>query len=211
MSILRLPNDTFFHINSFLTIKETIKFRMVCKDLLYQTENEELWKILGERDKYFPKINVPLQNYQKLYYNFHSPIGESRPIWFIRYNLKEMKWEVNIEVLEMIKQLERESITLLTCLESPDAKFCDDIFSSLLGINGEPFNVNETSPSLYIWGKPGNTLDPSKKILYIRAFGLFSDDFSIDHRRSLMKLILLISSTVLCCVNINHKYYTEFK
>lgn len=211
MSILHLPNDALFHVHSFLTIKDTIKFRSLNKELLHQTDNEELWKILGERDKYYPKINVPTHNFQKLYCNFHSPIGQAKPMWLIRYNLKDMKWETNVEALDMIKGLERESICLLTCLESPDTKFCSDILSTLLGIEGDPFNIKDSSPSLYIWGKPGNTRDPNKKILFIRAFGLFGEEDSIEHRRMLMKMILLISSTILCCVNLNQKYYKEFK
>lgn len=77
-TIESLPSDLFYHILSFLTREDIIKFRRVSKKTqnLIDDPNEELWKILCLRDAYNTTKLSPLDcvGYKKFYLQFEGII-----------------------------------------------------------------------------------------------------------------------------------------
>ena len=180
------------------------------------TNETALWKVLCERDNYNAKDTNPTTTLKELYKNFEPTVGNSESIWFIKYNLKTLSWEINPKAFGIIEQLKSQNVGFLSTIESSDSTYADEILRSLLGLKGNTFENNEKEPMIYMWSKPFNLKKkhPKRTLIFLRCYGLLDHKFdefdsSKEHRKMLMKIVLLLSSTVLLCMNLNDKWMKE--
>eukprot|EP01080_Neovahlkampfia_damariscottae_P007427 gene7427-11750_t len=215
MSLMNISSDVIHHIQSFLTLRDILNLEQLNKDFQEISKEPSLWKILCERDNFNVRKTKPTTSLKDLYTNYET-IGASESIWFFRYNLKKLCWDVNPRALEIIEQLKTQNIGFISTIETSDSKYSSEILNSLLGLKGDTFEANEKEPVVYMWSKPyiSKKKKPKKTFIYLKCDGLLDasfDEFDISkqQRKTMMKLILLLSSTVLLCMNLNDKWIKE--
>jgi hypothetical protein len=185
------------------------------KDFKEITNENSLWQILCERDNYKIKETNPVDSLKTHYFNYESDVGISESIWFIKYNLEKLSWEVNPKSLEIIQKLKTQNIGFLSTIETTDSEYGNEILNTLLGLKNQNFPNNVKEPMVYMWAKPFHFHKKKKKVLiFLRCFGLLeesSGEFgnSKNLKKELMKIILLLSSTILLCANLNNKWIKE--
>lgn len=147
-------------------------------------------------------------------FNCVDRIGVNESVWFLNYNLEQLKWEVNPEALHLIHSIsQRRQIAIITAVEMCPADGCaSDILNTLLGIknNGFPAETEHMQPCIKMWGKPFVQPNCDREYIFLRAYGLFGhnevEQLSLNNlRKSLMGLVMLLSSTVMICKNADIK------
>jgi hypothetical protein len=192
-----------------------LNIEQLSKDFQEITNKTSLWKILCERDNYKVKETKPIDSLKTHYFNYEPEVGVSESIWFIKYNLEKLSWEINPKSLEIIQKLKTQNIGFLSTIETSDSEYGNEILNTLLGLKSQNFPNDVKEPVVYMWGKPFNFHKKKKKVLiFLRCFGLLEESTgefgtSKNLKKELMKMMLLLSSTILLCANLNNKWIKE--
>jgi hypothetical protein len=215
-----LPSDVLSEIVSYLTDKSDI-LRLLKRTsrCLQQEQNDIIWKVLCKRDNIHASP-IPQVSYEHLWLHLEST-GDARSLWLLRYNTKKLCWEFNSEeAIPIIQAIQKRQISVITAVDLDDKGNSDKILNTLLGID-QAFPEERSMdqwPCLYMWGKPyiipsqrkisknQHEREPdTKDVIFLRAYGLFDKDQDFVHdeslnlRKALLSMIMLLSSTVILC------------
>jgi hypothetical protein len=179
MKLEELNQDTLFEVLTYLEREEIIKLRKTNKKIKNKIENEQLWRILCQRDKYNLNKLSPNCSFKQFYFHYEDQIKNNKEMgaeWLIKFDSKNLKWEENRDLLKLIENVHNKKFKIITILNlEGEEDQTGHIIKNILKIEDTsvfPKEKDILTPSLYCWNKP-IVDNNNSNILVLKPYCLF--------------------------------------